>query len=185
MPLPSPASPPAAIALLSLDAAGLDQHLEALADILRACVHDGASVNFILPFDMPDARAFWHTKVAGPLAAGHRVLLAATVDGVIAGTVQLNMETPPNQAHRADVSKLLVHPRYRRLGIARALMQAIEAAARDHGRWLLTLDTASGPAEQLYTSLGYRVAGCIPGYARHPTEKHHEAATFLYKVLSE
>jgi GNAT superfamily N-acetyltransferase len=62
----------------------------------------------------------------------------------IVGTVQLDLDMPPNQQHRASVAKLLVHPAARRLGIGRALMFALEKMARSEGRTLLTLDTVSG-----------------------------------------
>lgn len=163
----------------------LDLYLDALAEILQACVHDGASVNFILPFEIEDARNFWTEKVAGPLAAGKRILLIGLLDGRVAGTVQLDLATPPNQAHRADVTKLLVHPNHRRSGVARALMQQIEILATEEGRWLLTLDTASAGAEALYESLGYERIGQIPAYARAPTEDRFEPATFMFKLLQQ
>jgi ribosomal protein S18 acetylase RimI-like enzyme len=101
------------------------------------------------------------------------------------GTVQLDLATPPNQRHRAEVLKLLVHPSARGLGIARALMVALEAVAREEARSLLTLDTWTGSAaEQLYRSLGYLVVGIIPRYARGSVTPELEAATFMYKELA-
>jgi GNAT superfamily N-acetyltransferase len=61
----------------------------------------------------------------------------------ILGTVQLDLEMPPNQQHRAAVAKLLVDPAARRRGIGRALMIALEEIARSEGRTLLTLDTVT------------------------------------------
>lgn len=175
----------AAVAIAALDQAGLDRHLETLAEILHACVHDGASVNFILPFDMEHARAFWLGKVAAGLASGKRIVLVASVSGEVAGTVQLDLDTPPNQRHRAEIAKLLVHPKFRRLGIARALMQRIEAHAVEADRWLLTLDTAADAAEQLYISLGYRRAGTIPSYARAPIEDRFDTTILMFKLIAD
>lgn len=172
-----------AVEIVSLDKAGFDRHLGRLAEILRACVHGGASVNFILPFEIGQARDFWLAKTAPGLAAGTRILLIATVDQEIAGTVQLDLATPPNQRHRAEVAKLLVHPDYRRLGIARALMCRIEADAREQHRSLLTLDTASRAAENLYAELGYERAGVIPGYARGPMDDRLETTVIMFKRL--
>lgn len=82
----------------------------------------------------------------------------------------LDLDTPPNQQHRAEIGKLLVHPDARWQGIARALMLIAEDAARREGRTLLTLDTRTGDAaEPLYLSLGYVVVQRIPGFARGPT----------------
>ncbi len=171
------------MSITALDEAGVAHHLDALAEILRACVHAGASVNFVLPFEIEDARAFWRDKVAPGLRTGTRVLLLASVEGQPAGTVQLGLDTPPNQAHRADVAKLLVHPRFRGLGLGRALMLAIEARAAAADRRLLTLDTADSFAEALYASLGYRRAGAIPDYAKHPFEDRWEATILMFKTL--
>jgi ribosomal protein S18 acetylase RimI-like enzyme len=139
------------IEVVPLDEEGLLTHLEVIADILHACVHDGANVGFIVPFDLDDARAFWFQKIAPGIAAKKRIVLIAKFGDQVAGTVQLNLDTPPNQPHRADVSKLLVHPKYRMLGVGRALMEEIEQRAAKAGRRLLTLDTATDIAESLYS----------------------------------
>lgn len=168
----------------TLDADGLRSALDDVADVLHACVHAGASVNFVMPFAPEDARAFFARKVMPLLAAGLGTLFIARSDGRIVGTVILNIDTPPNQPHRADVSKLLVHPGTRRKGIARALMHALEAEAAACGRTLLTLDTRTGDtAEPLYRSLGYQVAGVIPGYCRDPFTDTLDSTTLMYKTL--
>src|SRR3954462_9272787 len=117
---------------------GPERDLEQLAGVLHAAVHAGASVGFILPFSLDDARSFWSDKVAPPLQSGARRVLIARWDGSIAGTVQLILDTPPNQRHRAEIAKLLVHPDARRRGVARALMTAVEDVTRAEGRTLLT-----------------------------------------------
>lgn len=170
--------------IVALDQRGLLHHLEALSEILHACVHDGASVGYVLPFDHAEARAFWTGKVAESVAARTRVLLVATIDGVAAGTVQLDIDTKANQRHRAEVSKLLVHPRHRRKGLGRALMLAIEPYAVRAQRWLLTLDTAGDAAEALYSSLGYQIAGRIPFYARDALVERYDPTILMFKTLT-
>lgn len=172
------------ITLERLDAAAFADALPALTEILNACVHAGASVNFVLPHSMEDSRAFWQEKVGPGIAAGRRRLLVARASGRIAGTVQLDDDTPPNQAHRVEVAKLLVHPDFRRRGIARALMIEIEKIAVEMGRHLITLDTRTGDsAEVLYRSLGYEAAGVIPGFALAPDGDRYDATTYMYKRL--
>jgi len=162
----------------------VDAQIDALAEILHAVVHDGAGVSFILPFSMDDARAFWRDTVVPAVRAGRRRVLLASTDGQISGTVQLDLAMPPNQQHRAEVMKLLVHPRSRRQGLARALMHAVEGVARHERRTLLTLDTwTGGAAERLYTSLGYVTVGIIPRYARPSTAPGLEPTTIMYKEL--
>ncbi len=158
----------------------------ALAALLHACVHAGASVNFIMPFSLDEAEAFWRDKVLPPLHAGSRVLLVAREGLRIVGTVQLAIDTPPNQPHRAEVTKLLVHPGFRRRGIAKMLMMELELRAAALTRSLITLDTRSGDmAEPLYASLGYLTAGTIPDYCLDPLEARLDATTIMYKRLPQ
>jgi len=166
------------------DAATVDREIEMLAGILCAVVYDGAGVSFVVPFTMAESRAFWRDTVLPGVVARKRHVLVARDDRRIVGTVQLDLTTMPNQRHRADVVKLLVHPDARRKGIARALMLALEDVAKAERRSLLTLDTWTGShAETLYRSLGYTVVGVIPRYARGSTTETLEPATFMYKEL--
>ena len=156
--------------------------LAELAEVLVDCVAGGASVSFMPPFEHDDAKAFF-TKVAGEVARGEAALLVARVDGRIVGTVQLGLALPPNQLHRADVKKLLVHRSARGRGIGMALMTAAEEAARERGRTLLVLDTALGDnAERLYTRAGWNRVGVIPGYALFPDGRPCDTVVFWKRI---
>lgn len=168
--------------ILSADDAG--RRLGELGALLHACVSAGASVNFVWPFAPAEAEAFFAQKVLPAVRTGTRTLWITEVEGRIVGTVQLDTATPPNQPHRAEVTKLLVHPDVRRKGIARALMAALEARAAALGRTLITLDTRTGDAaEPLYASLGYVAVGIIPGYCVDPAGTRLDATTIMYKTL--
>ncbi len=151
-----------------LDAAAAAAAIPELAGVLIDCVEGGASVSFMWPLERKKAERFWE-KVAAGVERGTTVLFAARDAHGICGTVQLQMDLPENQPHRADVSKLLVHRRARRHGIGEALMRRLEAAALREGRTLLVLDTASAEAERLYERLGWQRCGVIPGFALLPT----------------
>ena len=170
-------------AVTALDSAAFAKAVERLAQILHACVHEGASVGFVMPFEQSEARAYWLDRVAAPHAAGSKLVLIANLGDEIAGTAQLDLDSMPSKRHHAEVSKVLVDPRLRRAGVARALMQAIERRAAKEGRWLLTLDTAGDAAEALYRSLGYSLAGAIPNYARNAFEESYDATRLMYKDL--
>lgn len=162
----------------------LEAETGALAGLLHASVVAGASINFVMPYDEADAARFWTDKVLPGLQGDRLFLLVARVGGKIAGTVQLDCDTPPNQPHRAELRKLIVHPDYRNRGIARRLMTEIEQVARQQNRSLITLDTRRGDkAEPLYASLGYVTAGVVPGYSRDVFEDRYDDCTFMYKRL--
>jgi ribosomal protein S18 acetylase RimI-like enzyme len=169
------------VSLLTADAAELC--LTELGGLLHACVRDGASVSFVLPFSTDDATAFWRAKVLPAVLQGGLSLWVAREGGRLAGSVQLDCDTPPNQPHRAEIRKLLVHPDFRRRGIARRLLNEAETQAVKLGRSLITLDTRSGDsAEPLYTSAGYIAVGQIPGFSRDPHDPGKvDATTIMYK----
>src|SRR6266550_8021117 len=144
-----------------------DAQINALADVLIDAVEGGASVSFMLPLTRERATAYWR-RVADDVKAGRRALLVAEDQKGICGTVQLVFAEPENQPHRADVSKMLLHRRARRQGIATALMKALEDAAREYGRTLLVLDTADATAEGVYERTGWIRVGTIPNYALMP-----------------
>jgi len=170
--------------LSSLTAAEAEARLSELGALLHACVAAGASVNFVWPFTQAEAELFFARKVLPAIAAGTRTLWIAEIDGRVVGTVQLDVDTPPNQPHRAEVTKLLVHPEARRRGIARALMAALEDRAATLERSLITLDTRTGDfAEPLYASLGYVAIGTIPDYCIDPARTRLDATTIMYKTL--
>lgn len=160
--------------------------VEGLADVLMDCVEGGASVGFMLPLPRSKALAFWQNALASA-ARGERILLVAEdVDSkMIVGTVQVVLAMPDNQPHRADIAKMQVHRRARRCGLGEALMRAAEAAAREAGKTLLVLDTVTGSdAERLYTRLGWKRCGVIPGYALWP-QGGLCSTTVFYRVLAD
>jgi SAM-dependent methyltransferase/GNAT superfamily N-acetyltransferase len=154
-----------------------------LARVLADCVAGGASVSFMAPFGEDEARAYFR-GVAAEIADGKAILLIARVNGRIEGTVQLALATPPNQPHRADVRKLLVHRSARGAGLGRALMQDIERRAQAIGRTLLVLDTASPAAGKIYESLGWQRLGTIPDYALYPDGGFCDTVMFWKRTMN-
>ena len=156
--------------------------LAQLAEVLIDCVEGGASVSFMLPLSRQKAGEYWR-GVAESAARGERALLAALDSSErIVGTVQLLLNLPENQPHRGDLAKMLVHRRARRAGVGAALLAAAEECARDEGRSLLVLDTASAEAARLYERHGWQRVGVVPGYALYPDGRPC-ATTFYFKSL--
>ena len=169
----------------TLTAAAARDTLDDLTRLLQDAVASGASLGFLAPLDDNAAQTYWQGVIA-KVEQGTRVLLVArAADGSLVGTAQLDTETMPNGAHRAEVQKVCVLRSARGQGIGRQLMVAIEAAAHAAGRTLLVLDTRQGDvAEGLYRKLGYVEAGVIPDYARS-SSGDLAASVFFYRVLDE
>jgi GNAT superfamily N-acetyltransferase len=165
-----------------LGAADVEARCRDLAALLVDAIEGGASVGFVWPIDDAQVDAFWR-GIAADVAAGTCDVIVAERGGEIVGSIQLARSWKPNQAHRADVQKLLVARRERRKGIGRCLMDAVEARALETGRWLLTLDTRTGSeADSLYRRLGWIDIGTIPDYASDP-DGTFAACTFFYRRL--
>jgi ribosomal protein S18 acetylase RimI-like enzyme len=164
--------------VVAVEAAAIEAVLPRLCEILVDCVEGGASIGFVAPFGRDEAAEYWR-GVQRAVSEGRCVLLvAASPEGEALGTVQLDIDTLPNQRHRAGVSKLLVHRSARGRGVGESLMAAAERVAADAGRWLLTLDTATDAARRLYERMGWSLGGAIPRYAQNPD--HSFTDTWLY-----
>ena len=167
--------------IITLDAVAATAAIGELADVLTDCVEGGASVSFMLPYSRDDAVQFFGTVIAS-VARGETVLVAARLDGRIVGTVQIGLDMPPNQPHRGDIKKLLVHRAARNHGLGAALMARAEAEGKAHGRTLLVLDTAGGEAERLYVRTGWQRVGVVPDYAMWPAGGFCDTVFFWKKV---
>jgi predicted N-acetyltransferase YhbS len=152
-----------------------------LARLLVDAVESGAGVSFLAGLTVDEAEVWWRSLLAS--SSERAIILVAREGDAIVGTVQLQPGWAPNQPHRADVAKLIVHRTARRRGLAHALMHALERAAADAGFTLLVLDTCKGyDAERLYASTGWIRVGEIPGYALNPDGTLCDTV-FFYKTL--
>jgi acetyltransferase len=159
-----------------------DSDIRTLALLLVDAVESGAAVSFLAPLTLERAEDWWR-RTLSTAPSGAIFLVARDAEGIV-GTVQLHPAWAPNQPHRAEIAKLLVHRRRRRKGLGAELMRNIEEAARRGGFRLLTLDAKRGEAaERLYRSTGWTPAGTIPRYALDPDGTPHDAVIF-YKELA-
>ena len=158
-----------------------DADIRDLAALLLDAVNSGASVSFMASLDIESAERWWRETIAN--ADARAIFVVARDEQGIVGTVQMHPAWAPNQRHRGEIAKMLVHRRARRQGIGAALMQAIEQRARDSGFTLLTLDTVLGEAaERLYERGGWKRVGVIPNYALNPDGTMCDTVVF-YKTL--
>jgi GNAT superfamily N-acetyltransferase len=166
-----------------LSAAEAELHRAALIGLLVDAVDSGASVNFVQPMTREKSENWWNGALSSH-ARGERVIFVAEDAGRVLGSVQLMFPGQENQAHRADIGKLLVHTAARRQGFGAALMQAAEAEAKRLGRTLLVLDTEAGSSgDRLYERLGWTRFGVVPGYAMMADGSRAADCAFFYKAL--
>jgi GNAT superfamily N-acetyltransferase len=171
-----------AIEIRCLDAAGAREHLDGLAEVLADCVAGGASVRYMAPFPLDQARGAFETVVAD-LEQSRRILLAAFDRKQVVGTVQVSLAMQPNSPHRAEVVQLLVHRSARRRGVAARLMEQAEVEAARRGKTLLVLDTVTGgDAERLYERLDWTRVGVIPDYALYPDGRPCDTTVFWKRI---
>jgi GNAT superfamily N-acetyltransferase len=173
---------PEALIIERLTVPATDADLIDLAQLLTTAVHSGAAVSFLAPLTPLGSLEWWRDTLSR--CDSRAVFLVARDGRGIVGTVQLHPAWAPNQPHRAEIAKLLVHERSRRIGLGRRLMEAIEDEARRAGFRLLTLDAKRGAvAEGLYRRLGWIEAGVIPRFAFDPDGITPHDAVIFYKEL--
>ena len=169
-----------AVRVEELGAAPDEGDLRGLASLTVACVDEGASIGWLRGLGEGTAMAWWRALLDEP---GLRCLVARDADAAVVGTASLRLGQPETGGHRADVTKLLVHPAARRRGIAALLMAAVERLAVAEGRTVLLLDTESGsPAETFYRGQGWVEYGRRGDHAARP-DGVLAGSTFFVKRL--
>ena len=165
-----------------LSGAELRGQLDALAAVLHDCVAGGASVGYMEPFSHAEALSAFE-GFAAEAERGRRLILAAFANGELVGTAQVVLELMPNQPHRGEIAKVLVHRSARGRGIARRLMERAEDEARAEGKTLLVLDAVTGgDAARLYDRLGWTTVGVVPNFALYPDGRPCDT-TYFWKAL--
>ncbi|MFD7992660.1 GNAT family N-acetyltransferase [Streptomyces mexicanus] len=161
----------------------LRDRVEDLGELLCETVAGGASVGFLAPLERAEAVAWWHERAAAAAAGRLAVWVAADGADRVTGTVSLAYPDKPNSRHRAELVKLMVHPRARGQGLGRRLLTTAEDAAATAGVTLLHLDTETGsPAEHLYRTAGWTRAGVIPDYAASPLGELRPTTLFFKRL---
>jgi GNAT superfamily N-acetyltransferase len=170
--------------ILSFTPEQAEAEIPQLAELLIDAVDSGASVGFLPPLSRPAALTYWGSVIAA-MRERTRILLVILDGTLVQGSVQLALEMRENGNHRAEVTKLFVHRRARRRGLAKALLAEVESAARRLGRTLLVMDTRKGgEAEKLCESLDCTRLGEVPQYARSADGSLH-TTVFFYRELNQ
>ncbi|QCR33092.1 GNAT family N-acetyltransferase [Lysinibacillus sp. SGAir0095] len=158
----------------------IEDHIEELSELLIRVVEDGASIGFLPPLQLSDAKKYWENVLSPDV-----LLYVAKKNNQIVGSIQLHLSAKPNGRHRAEIAKLMTDTNFRRNGIGRSLMKKAEEQAIQQGRSLIVLDTREGdPSNLLYTSMGYIEAGKIPNYAESSDGLFH-STVYYYKMIAD
>lgn len=168
--------------ITQFSSAQISDHLGEFVELLKLTVDHGASIGWLAPLSESDAQDYW-MGVQSQVETGDKILLVAQQGERVVGAVQIALEPRKNGNHRGEVQKLMVHMNHRRQGIARRLMESLDASAIEAKRRLLVLDVRKGdPAETLYQQMGYIHVGDIPEYARN-NDHGFDATAVYYKPI--
>lgn len=129
-------------------------------------------------FDPEFGEAWTEAQCAGILGLPGSWLLIARAGPDPAGFAMLR-----KVAHEAELLLIAVRNRYRRQGIARALLDQAMAEALNDGIETLHLEVREGnPAMELYRSAGFVQVGTRRSYYRGRTGKVFDALTFKRRL---
>ncbi len=111
-------------------------------------------------------------NLPGPYAPPRGALLAAHVDGSLAGCCALRPLDTVDYPNACEMKRLYVRPGHRGLGLGRQLAEAVLDAARQAGYSTVLLDTLSEmeTARALYEDLGFEE---VPPYYHNPIAGAH------------
>ncbi|GAW00377.1 GCN5 family acetyltransferase [Lentinula edodes] len=174
-----------------------------LAVLLKSCVDTNITMNFLQPFSIQDASAFWLSAEEKVVQMKQFVLIAQESQEaqekeaddhdfrhekleppVILGCVILYLAQTPNAKHRGEVGKLIIGSEHRKRGIGKMLLDRMEDEARKHSLKILVLDTQTGSgAELFYERVGYSKVGVLPDVNLAPDRGQYTSCTFFYKRL--
>ena len=131
----------------------IPEHMAFLSDfagIHAACIEtDFTIASFLPPLDLPSILQYWQDRVTEVskdmqdivfVMAQHAAINGALAREEVAGFCVLSCRSEQTGPFRGDVEKLLVSPKYRKRGIAKAVMMKLEERAIEKGRTLLVSD---------------------------------------------
>lgn len=127
------------------------EHIPELAELERRC------------FSLPRSAAQLSEELSSPSA----VFVTALCGGTVAGYAGLH-----HVLDEGYVDDVAVFEAFRRKGVGRTLMQALEDRARALGLSFLSLEVrvSNAPAIALYASLGYEAVGRRRNFYERPVE---------------
>ncbi len=138
-----------------------EAYIPALVEIEKACFGESA---------------WTYEGFLGELSGEYSLCLCAVEEETLLGCICMN--TTPEQGF---ISKVMVAPAHRRKGIAKEMLNALIAIAKQKGLQELTLEVRESnmPAQALYTAFGFENLGKRRNFYHSPKED----AVIMTKVL--
>jgi dUTP pyrophosphatase len=142
----------------------LDEALaDAVVDLWVVVTNTGGSVGFAAPVDEATVRPVAQAAF-GRVREGTDDLVVACDGGRLLGFGFLGTNDLALTGHWGRISRLQRHPGAGGAGIGRALLEALEDAARERGLERVALTARGGTGvERFYLRHGYAVEGRLPG----------------------
>ena len=154
----------------------------ALAALHLEAIRSGMALGELDGVDPSELEQRYREQIAA-LDERDRLVFVAELGDATVGMAQLVFSRAANADHRAEVQRVAVAARARGAGVGRALMEAVEEAARRRQITVLHLTThADTEACAFYEALGYEQLGVMPNYTRRPDGTLWPGA-FYYREL--
>jgi ribosomal protein S18 acetylase RimI-like enzyme len=137
-----------------------DDLLSQIGEVIAAAVDRGEAIGLVGPIRPAEYRAYL-VGLLDQVARGDAGLMAAVDDGRVVGTAQWTRSAYRTRTVFGEMDRVVVPPEHRGRGIAKQLVAAVAADAREHGIELLGLEVRGNNhgAIALYEVCGFRRTG--------------------------
>ena len=157
--------------------------LDDICEAAELAIRAEGGFGWVKPPPREQMERYWK----GVLVVPERSLFLARLDGVIAGSIQL-VRPPRNneaQAMAVHLTTAFIAPWARGHGLARRLLEAAEAAAREDSFLVANMDVRESQAAfvALCEGVGYQLWGVHPAYAI--VDGKFVPGRFYYKNLTQ
>ena len=143
-----------------------DEKLAAIVELLDCAADDGGILGHTQPMSLKEAATF-QRSLRQALQAGAVHALLGEVSQELVFFCLLTPNPLPNCRHRAELSKGMLHPDYRRQHLMSAVVDAVVEKAESLQIEQLVLDVRENShAHRVWQGLGFRSYGVLDDYAR-------------------
>lgn len=146
---------------------GIDEELSGgLLNLMNRVLRRETTIGFPGPLDPHTGRALF-AGLDEDIRAGRRHVLVAEKGGCVLGQVILTPHHLPNCRHLVELSRGIIDPSFRGVGLSLAAFGEIARKCEEVGGETIYLDVRAGTvAAEMWKSFGFVPFGCLEDYAR-------------------